>query len=138
MAFTILDTGVYIDHWEDSELHAEQIRQITQNSVVRHSAVVLSELRRGARSRAARRLVDSLQRIATVVWEPSSSDWWRAGQLIRTIGDAQDWETSKRREFQNDALIALTALRHGARLVTTNRTDFSLLARALRVNVVFL
>ena len=73
MAFTILDTGVYIDHWEDGELHAEQIRQITQNSVVRHSAVVLSELRRGARSRAARRLVDSLQRIATVVWEPSSS-----------------------------------------------------------------
>lgn len=138
MIFTILDTGVYIEHWEGGLQRAEQVRQITQNSVIRHSAVVLSELRRGARSRAARRLVDSLHRIAPVIWEPSTSDWWRAGQLIQTIGDGHDWETSKRREFQNDALIALTALRHGARLVTTNRTDFALLARALRLNVVFL
>jgi len=34
----------------------------------------------------------------------------------------------KRREFQNDALIALTARRQGAMLVTANQRDFALLA----------
>jgi len=55
--------------------------------------------------------------------------------LIRKIGDAQQWERSKRRDFQNDALIALTARRHGATIVTANRGDFDLLAREFRVSV---
>lgn len=134
MTFAILDTSVYIDHWERG-LHAAQIQQITQGFIVRQSAVVLSELRRGARTLVARRLVDSLHRLATVIWEPTPQDWWAAGELVRTIGDAHDWETSKRREFQNDALIALTARRHGARVVTTNAADFKLLARATRVEI---
>lgn len=137
MTFAILDTCVYIDHWERG-LHATQVQQVTHAFVVRQSAVVLSELRRGARTPAARRLVESLHRLAPEIWEPSPRDWWAAGDLIRTIGDAQGWETSKRREFQNDALIALTARRHGARVVTTNGADFKLLARAVKVDVVVL
>lgn len=31
---------------------------------------------------------------------------------MRHIGDRQHWDISKRRDFQNDALIALTARRH--------------------------
>ena len=137
MAFAVLDTSVYIDHWERS-LHAAQLQQIARNFVVRQSAVVLSELRRGARTRAALRLVEALRRLAPEIWEPTAADWWTAGELIRTIGDAHDWETSKRREFQNDALIALTAQRHGARIVTANAMDFKLLAHKLRVEVIAL
>src|SRR5580765_1808010 len=103
--------------------------------VIRQSAVVLSELRRGARGRAAQQLVDSLRRLAPVIWEPSSDDWWRAGEVIRGVGDARGWETGKRREFQNDVLIALTALRHGATVVTTNAADFRLLARRIRIPI---
>jgi len=55
--------------------------------------------------------------------------------LIRTIGDARGGDTSKRRDFQNDALIALTARRHGATVVTANRRDFGLLARELDIAV---
>ena len=33
---------------------------------------------------------------------PQSSDWWEAGKLIRELGDARDWDRSKRRDFQND------------------------------------
>ena len=134
MRWAILDTGIYVDHWERAA-HGEILEQIRKAFVVRHSAVVLSELRRGARTAEARGLVDSLCRLATVIWEPRTSDWWDAGGLVRRVGDEQGWETAKRREFQNDALIALTARRHGATVVTNNRVDFELLRARLRVAV---
>jgi predicted nucleic acid-binding protein len=45
---------------------------------------------------------------------------------------------TRRREFQNDALIALTARRHGATVVTRNRSDFELLERKLTLSVLFI
>jgi predicted nucleic acid-binding protein len=104
---------------------------------VRHSAVVLSELRRGARGREQRRIVERLHDAAQAIWEPSTEDWWEAGRLARDIGDRAGWETSKRREFQNDALIALTAVRHGATVITANRDDFSLLKARLKVELIY-
>jgi predicted nucleic acid-binding protein len=53
------------------------------------------------------------------------------------VGDANDWDPGKRRDFQNDALIALTARRHGAAVVTVNRADFELLAEAVKISVLF-
>lgn len=137
MRWAILDTNVYIDHWE-GRLDEAALEPIRRAFVVRQSAVVLSELRRGARTVRARRLVESLRRLSPAEWEPTSEDWWAAGLLIRRIGDAHDWEVAKRREFQNDALIALTARRHGATVVTTNRGDFELLARAVPVALLVL
>ena len=86
----------------------------------------------------ARRLVESLHRLARIQWEPTTQDWWEAGRLVREIGDAEGWEANKRREFQNDALIALTAARHGATLVTANARDFRLLFRRLGIRLVVL
>jgi predicted nucleic acid-binding protein len=40
-----------------------------------------------------------------------------------------------RREFQNDALIALTARRHGATVVTDNRVDFEVLAERIGIEI---
>ena len=132
--WAIVDTSVYIGHWERG-LFEEALEQVRKGFVVRHSAVVLSELRRGARTRDAQRAVDRLRELAPTIWEPTARDWWDAGRLIRTIGDAHDWDRNKRRDFQNDALIALTARAHGATVVTANRTDFTLLGRALRVPI---
>jgi predicted nucleic acid-binding protein len=132
--WAILDTTVYIGHWERG-LYEEALAAVRQAYVIRHSAVVLSELRRGARTRDAQRLVDALYRLATIRWEPTAADWWEAGRLIRKIGDAQGWDRNKRRDFQNDTLIALTARRHGATVVTANRTDFDLLSRELGVSL---
>ena len=103
--------------------------------LIRHSAVVLSELRRGARGREAERLVTTLYELATVRWEPSVADWWEAGRLVRSVGDKQGWDIHKRRDFQNDALIALTARRYGATVVTANSADFELLRSVLRISV---
>jgi predicted nucleic acid-binding protein len=134
LAVAILDTSVYIDHWERG-LYQDILENLRRAYIIRHSAVVLSELRRGARGRDAELLVANLFELATVRWEPSVADWWEAGRLVRSIGDKQDWDINKRRDFQNDALIALTARRHGATIVTANRSDFELLRLALRISV---
>jgi predicted nucleic acid-binding protein len=130
----ILDTNVYIDFWE-RKLHAETLATVHAAFVVRFSAVVLSELRRGARSQQARRTVENLSRHAVEIWEPTADHWWEAGKLVREIGDAQTWDMNKRREFQNDALVALTARGKGALLVTSNRGDFEKLERRIGVRV---
>lgn len=137
MRGAVLDTNVYIDFWERG-LHAHAVQTIHAAFVVRHAAVVLSELRRGARTQQARRTVEALYRLATEVWEPSAGDWWEAGKLVRELGDQQSWDIHKRREFQNDALLGLTVRRRGALLVTANRTDFRLIERRLGVRVQYL
>jgi predicted nucleic acid-binding protein len=134
MAVAILDTNVYIDHWERGQ-YQQTLENLRRAYIIRHSAVVLSELRRGARDREAQRPVAALFELATVRWEPSVADWWEAGRLVRSIGDKRDWDINKRRDFQNDALIALTARRHGATVVTANYADFELLRSELRISV---
>lgn len=134
MAVALLDTSVYIDHWERGLYH-DILENIRRAYIIRHSVVVLSELRRGARGREAERLVTALYELATVRWAPSAADWWEAGKLIRTIGDKYNWDINKRRDFQNDALIALTARHHGATIVTANYSDFELLPSELRISV---
>jgi predicted nucleic acid-binding protein len=127
--WAVIDTSVYIAHWERGQFE-DALDAVRRRYVVRQSAVVLSELRRGARTPDALALVAKLFHDALVVWAPTADDWWKAGDLVRTIGDRRPWEVTKRREFQNDALIALTARRHGATVVTDNRENFALLARA--------
>jgi len=134
MPLAIFDTSVYVGYWERG-LYGDIFVTVEKAYLTRHSAVVLSELRRGARTRKAQRRVEALYRLATIRWEPTVADWWEAGRLIRMIGDARGWDTNKRRDFQNDALIALTARRHGATVVTANRTDFDLLSRQVGVAV---
>ena len=132
--WAILDTSVYIGHWERG-LYVDRLDEVRKAFVVRHSAVVLSELRRGVRTREAVKTVARLHGLASTIWGPTTADWWEAGRIIQTVGDARDWDRNKRRDFQNDALIALTARGHGATVVTANREDFQILGRRLGVAV---
>jgi len=132
--WAILDTDVYINHWEHG-LPEDVLAAVARAFIVRQSAVVLSELHRGARTVEARRLVARLFRLASVQWSPTATDWWEAGRVIQRIGDAQTWDPRRRRDFQNDVLIGLTARRYGATVVTTNRADFELIADEVRISV---
>ena len=134
MRWAILDTSVYINHWQHG-LHDEVLVAVRNAFIVRQSSVVLSELRRGARTPDASRLVETLFRLAKIQWAPTAADWWQAGLLIRKLGDAHHWDAHKRQAFQNDALIALTARRHGATIVTANHGDFEVLGKELAVAV---
>jgi predicted nucleic acid-binding protein len=133
----VLDTNVYIDLWE-RRIDEDVVARIHESFIVRHAAVVLSELRRGARTQQARRTVEALRRLAPEIWEPSAEDWWIAGKLVREIGDERSWDTNKRREFQNDVLLALTVRGRGALLVTSNASDFRTLERRLGLRVHYL
>jgi len=135
LRWAILDTSIYVGHWETGRYDA-LLQNVQRAFIVRRSAVVLSELRRGARTGEARRNVERLRAAVPTVWEPNAGDWWHAGKLVREIGDQEDWEIHKRREFQNDALVALTAKRHGATIVTANREDFDLLRPTLKIDLI--
>jgi predicted nucleic acid-binding protein len=133
--FAVIDTSVYVNHWE-GVLDEQALTWIRAKFVVRQSSVVLSELRRGARTPQARQLVEELRRLTKIYWTPITADWWTAGVIIQRIGDAQGWDRRKRQEFQNDALIALSARRYGATIITANQNDFELLAKELRLRIV--
>jgi predicted nucleic acid-binding protein len=45
------------------------------------------------------------------------------------------FQPHKLRDLHFDVLIALTARSHGARLITTNRTDFELINRYREINL---
>jgi len=132
--WAVIDTSVYIGHWERG-LYADRLDEVRKAFVVRHSAVVLSELRRGARTPQAARTVARLHELASTILGPTATDWWEAGRIIQTVGDAHDWDRNKRRDFHNDALIALTARGHGAAVVSAHREDFEILGRRLGVAV---
>ena len=83
MAVAILDTSVYIDHWERGS-YQDTLEHRKRLYIIRHSDVVLSELRRGARGRDAERLVANLFELATIRWEPSVADWWEQAGLSET------------------------------------------------------
>ncbi len=134
MPFAIIDTSVYVNHWE-GVLDDQALAWVHAKFVVRQSSVVLSELRRGARTTQSLRLVEKLRQLTKTQWTPATADWWKAGVIIQKIGDVENWDRRKRQEFQNDSLIALSARRHGATIVTANRIDFELLARELQVRI---
>jgi predicted nucleic acid-binding protein len=132
----VLDTSVYIDLWERAKA-STVLTELGKRYIVRHSAIVLSELRRGARSAEAIRAVEALREGATEVWAPSAEHWWRSGQIIQQLGDRYHWDLRRRRDFQNDALVALTAEHHGATVATSNRRDFEILSQEAGIAVVY-
>ena len=131
MRYALLDTAIYIDVWE-SDRHQTLLASLRRRVIVRHSAVVLAELYRGARTTTALKRVLDLYRLARPCWTPDEGDWHAAGRVLRQIGVLNSWEGGRLWQLQNDVLIALTARKYGATVVTTNRRDFEMLARHIR------
>lgn len=131
MRYALLDTAVYIDVWESGR-HQTLLASLRREAIIRHSAVVLAELYRGARTAAALKHVNDLYRLARPCWTPDEADWRASGLLLGQLGIRHGWEGGRLSQMQNDALIALTARRHGATVVTTNRRDFEALANHIR------
>jgi predicted nucleic acid-binding protein len=96
--------------------------------LVRHSAVVLSELRRGATLPKERRWIDELERHGSTFF-PGVWEWRRAGEILERLRRKHGEGARKLRDLHFDALIALTARAAGAVLITCNGDDFEALAR---------
>lgn len=128
----ILDTSVYVDNLRSGRFKQEIL---DLKFVIRCSAVVLAELSRGARSRPMRRFVDDLAKNLRII-APNEGEWIRSGHIVNRIAAAKGFDINKTRELHFDVLIALTARRIGAHLITCNVDDFAAIHETLDFNLV--
>lgn len=121
--FAIVDTSVYVELARHGHFRDELI---ALPHLVRNSAVVLSELRRGATLPRERRWIDELEAQHQVFF-PGLREWHRSGEILQRLRHKHGFDTKKLRDLHFDALIALTARAVGAVLVTCNAGDFEML-----------
>jgi predicted nucleic acid-binding protein len=128
----VIDTSVYVENVRAGRFVSELVNL---PFLVRVSAVVVAELARGARSRPALRFVDQLARHRPLV-TPAEGDWVRSGAIVRGFVERHGFEVGKLRDLHFDTLIALTARRIGAHLITCNVRDFRLIREALAFKLI--
>jgi predicted nucleic acid-binding protein len=121
----IFDTSVLVDELRTGR-HRKRIESV--EGLVRTSSVVLAELLRGVTGPAEHKFLRSLARNYPIL-TPTEKNWLESGEILANIRADNGFAPHKLRGLHFDALIALTARSHGARLVTTNRTDFELIGR---------
>lgn len=128
----IVDTSVYIANLRFGRFDKELLEL---KFVVRCSAVVLAELWRGARSREMIRFVDYLTRNFRII-APNEREWVESGKIVGKIAGAKGYDIHKTREIHFDVLIAMTARKIGAHLITCDADDFSAIREAMNFNLV--
>jgi predicted nucleic acid-binding protein len=119
----IFDTSVLVDELRTGR-HRKRIE--SAQGLVRTSSVVLAELLRGVVVPAEHKFLRSLARNYPIL-TPTEKNWLESGELLADIRADQGFAPHKLRDLHFDVLIALTARSHGARLVTSNRTDFEMI-----------
>jgi len=127
----LLDTSVFVDQLRTGR-HQERIDSLT--ALVRTSCVVLTELWRGATKASEKAFLRALEKNYPML-VPTRQNWIESGQILNTIHKIHGFPPQKLRDLHFDVLIALTARSHGARLITSNRADFELIASVRSVEL---
>jgi predicted nucleic acid-binding protein len=117
----LVDTSVYIENFRTGRFTLALVRSPW---IIRCSAVVLHELRRGAKAELEIRFVADLARNVRIV-TPTERQWIESGEVLARIRRGKGYDVNKLRELAFDVLIALSARDVGATLITCNRDDFS-------------
>lgn len=128
----LIDTSVYVELIRHGRFQHELV---ALPNLVRNSAVVLSELRRGATLPRERRWIDELEAQHQVFF-PGTWEWRRSGEVLERLRRKRGYDAKKLRDLHFDALIALTARAIGAVVVTCNGDDFEALRREERFELV--
>lgn len=121
----LIDTSIFIDHLRTG-CHRRRIDSLS--GLIRTSSVVLAELLRGATGPVERSFLKELERNHPLL-TPSEKNWLESGHILERIRADLGCAPEKLRDLHFDVLIALTARSHGARLITSNRSDFELIKR---------
>ena len=119
----IFDTSVFVDHLRTG-CHRERIA--SETGLIRTSAVVLAELWRGATKPAEKTFLKELEKNHPIL-TPTEKNWVESGQILGKLCADKGFSPAKLRDLHFDVLIALTARSYGARLITSNPTDFELI-----------
>jgi len=127
----LLDTNVYLGAVRSEEKRAKFRRTFYPLLPATYlSAIVAYELAVNAYDRRTRTLllefIRPMQRTGRVVM-PAFDDWIMASEVVTAIGEKEKSWRSKLRALLNDILIALSARRIDAILLTYNRDDFRLI-----------
>ena len=129
----LLDTNVYIEACRSNERRSQFGKTFLPLLPFTFlSAIVTYELSVNAADQNTRELiadlVGRLDRVGRTV-TPIFSDWIEASEIITRIAQSDKSWRSKLPQLQNDILIALSARRIGATVLTYNREDFLLIRR---------
>lgn len=128
----IFDTSVYIDNLRSGRFQKELLEL---KFVVRISAVVLAELWRGARSREMIKAVDYLTTNLHII-APNEREWVESGKIVGRITRANGYDDRKAKEIHFDVLVAMTARKIGAHLITCDVDDFRAIREVMDFNLI--
>ena len=131
----LLDTTVYIDELQGRLPHdAELALRLTE---VWHSTVTEAELMalpglldpsHSGTMKAVQQVVASVERRPPHrILNPDRESWREAGMLAGLLARLQQYGKQEQRRALNDALILLSAEKHGCVVLTRNISDFDLL-----------
>ncbi len=122
----ILDTSIYIPFINAGISHP--ILELEYETPLFYmSAVVIEELYAGASDNTTIKLLDRLYRTFEDLGRliaPDASDWKKTGKVIAKLGQKYRFEEKFLTNITNDILIALSARKIGAVVVTNNMRDF--------------
>lgn len=126
----LFDTSIYITALRSGDTSALGARWIAAGASIWLSSVVLEELYAGVNARD-RHVVERLERgfhTARRILVPNLNDWTQTGKVLALLAAKYDYERIGRGRLTNDGLIAMSAGRLGATVVTANARDFGKLA----------
>jgi predicted nucleic acid-binding protein len=129
----ILDTSVYIENFRSGRFSLELLRSPW---IIRCSAVVIHELRRGAYADLELQFVSDLTKNVRII-TPLERHWIESGEIISFIGKKRGFGPAKMRDLAFDVLIALSAREIGATLITCNRRDFAEIRKHKDISVLY-
>lgn len=128
----MIDSSVYVDLLRYGHFR-EELSELPY--LVRNSAVVLAELRRGAAMPRERKWIDELEANHRVFF-PGLAEWRKSGEILAKLRIARGYEARKLRDLHFDALTALTARAVGATVITCDGDDFEDIRRYERFDLV--
>ncbi len=122
----IIDTNIYIDFYNSGKFK-EFIYQRRYPEIIYLSSVVIMELLAGAFSKSDIAIVNNLIKIAHAsnkIITPNQHDYHESGIILSKLQLEKGYDLKKSHHITNDVLIAMSARRIGATVVTQNKRDF--------------
>ncbi|MBZ5614874.1 MAG: type II toxin-antitoxin system VapC family toxin [Acidobacteriia bacterium] len=130
MRAALFDSSVYISGIRRGDDAVLAQRRLSPDTLLWLSSVVLEELYAGAWGE----IRDSVERLehdferARRILVPNLGDWTQTGRVLARVAAKYGYEKIGQGRLTNDALIAMSAARIGARVITVNERDFRKLA----------
>ncbi|MDX2103482.1 MAG: type II toxin-antitoxin system VapC family toxin [Alphaproteobacteria bacterium] len=130
----LLDTNVYT--YMISKKVPGDFLSVIEKSLLYHCSVCLGELSLGLAHDPDfgrfRKTVKALHGVTKNIpknrlYVPDKEIWLKAGIIAGKLARIQNFQKDQRKELLNDALIFLTAAKHGIPVLTSDRNDYDLI-----------